>query len=87
MVLRVRRIEAIVRPDDARAMKRIMMRANEERSGQEMLPFDNEDELEAFFEEWAQEKGDAKHDDDPFPEAGAPPPPHILPVPPDPEDD
>lgn len=55
VTLRVRRIEAIGRDEDQRAMKRIMMRANEERSGQTVLPFDTENEIDAFFGQWATE--------------------------------
>lgn len=60
VVLKIARVEAISREDDQRAMKRIMMRANEERSGQTVLPFDTEDEIDSFFGEWAAEQAPKK---------------------------
>ncbi len=56
-VLRLRRVECILDPDDARELMRIMMRANERRKGGTVLPMQTED-IEAIFAEWSADEGD-----------------------------
>lgn len=74
VVLKIARVEAIVREDDVRAMKRIMLRASEERSGQTVLPFETEDEISAYFEQWAAEVPDGEAEAARFMGEDAPPP-------------
>jgi hypothetical protein len=63
---RVRRIEVISRPDDVKELQRIMLRANEERTGKAVLPFDTEKSIDAVFSQFADEAptDDKPHDND-----------------------
>ena len=52
--VRVRRIEVIRNTDDAMAMRRLLMRAFEERSGKVVLPLELENDVNAAFEEMGE---------------------------------
>lgn len=69
--LRIRRIEVVADPDDARELQRIMMRANERRHGGTVLPLALEDDLEDAFAEFMRQ-GEAVDDepDEPTPDEG-----------------
>lgn len=62
-LVRVRRIEIISSKDDVTALQRIMLRANEERTGKTMLPFDTEKAIDEVFSDFAAE-GYKPDDDD-----------------------
>ena len=47
---RIRRIEAIIDPDDAAIMQRILMRQFERRTGKVTLPFDLESDIKSAFD-------------------------------------
>lgn len=55
-VARVRRVEVITDREDAQAAKRLMMRANEQRTGQTVLPLDLESDVDAVFQAFASKK-------------------------------
>jgi hypothetical protein len=61
---RVRRIELITRTDDVKELQRIMLRANEERTGKAVLPFDTEKTIDALFADFAAETPEDKPDRD-----------------------
>jgi hypothetical protein len=58
---RVRRIELITEAGDVAALQRIMLRANEARTGRAMLPFETEKAIDDLFADFAAE---AHRDDD-----------------------
>ena len=47
--VRIRRIEVITSEDDLRVAERLMRRALEQRTGQETLPYDLEEEMSSVF--------------------------------------
>lgn len=61
---RVRRVEIITDTDDAQAAKRLMMRANEQRTGQTVLPLDLEADVDAVFASFAKGKAGAGSEED-----------------------
>lgn len=50
--VRVKRIEVVVDPNDAKALKRLMLRALEQRTGKTVLPLDLEGDIDAIFEKF-----------------------------------
>jgi hypothetical protein len=56
-IVRILRIEIIERPEDVQELQRIMLRANEERSGQPMLPYETEKAINEAFKDFVAEAG------------------------------
>jgi hypothetical protein len=62
-LVRVRRIELISDTGDVRELQRIMLRANESRTGKAMLPFETEKAIDDVFADFAAEGRPADDDD------------------------
>lgn len=64
-LVRVLRIELVTDTGDIKELQRIMLRANEARTGRTMLPFDTEKAIDDVFADFARQPDDDKtHDDD-----------------------
>lgn len=64
-VIRIVRIEIVDRKDDVEALQRIMLRANEERTGQMVLPYETEKAIKDVFADFiADAVPDSEHDDE-----------------------
>ncbi len=64
VVLRIRRVEMITQADDIRAIQEVVLRAHTERSGQAVLPFENDEQTQKFFDEWAAAPEPGRKDND-----------------------
>lgn len=63
-LVRIVRIELITRKDDIEALQRIMLRANEQRDGQPMLPYETEKAVNDAFRDFIAEVETTDHDND-----------------------
>jgi len=61
-VVRIVRIEIVARKDDVEALQRIMLRANEDATGQPVLPYETEKAIQDVFRDFVAEP--AKDDDE-----------------------
>lgn len=62
-VVRILRIEIVQRPDDVEVIQRIMLRANEDATGQPVLPYETERAIHDVFRDFVAEV-DTSNDDE-----------------------